>query len=35
LSVNVFQQVPLQQLLEDSAPQSQEDDLCNQLIFSY
>ena len=35
LSVNAFQQVPLQQLLEDSAPQSQEDALCNQLIFSY
>jgi len=35
LSVNVFQQVPLQQLLEDYAPQSQDDGLCNQLIFSY
>jgi len=35
LSVNIFQQVPLQQLLEDSAPQSQDDGLCNQLIFNY
>ena len=35
LSVNIFQQAPLQQLLEYSAPQSQNDGLCNQLIFSY
>ena len=35
LSINVFQQVPLQQLLDNSAPQSQEDAICNQLIFRY
>ncbi len=35
LSVNVFQQVPLHQLLDDSAPQVQEGGVCNQLIFSY
>ena len=35
LSVNVFEQEPLHQLLGDSASQLPKDTHCNQLIFSY
>jgi hypothetical protein len=35
LSINAFEQTPLHQLLAESAPQTFEDDTCNQLIFSY
>lgn len=35
LSVNPFEQTPLQQLLSDSPSQNLEDSPCNQLIFRY
>ena len=35
LSVNVFEQEPLHQLLRTSAPQNPEDTIGNQLVFSY
>jgi hypothetical protein len=35
LSVNVFEQEPLHQLLRASAPQIPEDTIDNQLVFSY
>jgi hypothetical protein len=35
LSVNAFEKEPLQQVLSDSASQSGEGDICNQLLFSY
>jgi hypothetical protein len=35
LSINAFEQVPLVQLLGDSASQISEDTTCNQLVFSY
>ena len=35
LSVNAFEKEPLQQVLRDSGSQNYEDDICNQLIFSY
>jgi hypothetical protein len=35
LSVNVFEQEPLHQILRDSAPQIPKDASCNQLMFSY
>jgi len=35
LSVNVFEQEPLHQLLRASAPQNPEDTIGNQLVFSY
>ena len=35
LSVNAFEQEPLQQILTDSAPQILEGSNCNQLVFNY
>ena len=35
LSVNAFEKDALQQVLNDSASQNCESDICNQLIFSY
>ena len=35
LSINVFSKEPLAQLLTEAAPQTETDDICNQLIFKY